>query len=630
MIERFIDKVLALSLLFTIVLTPGSLTRAAPSARPDTLTAARIIYVNHAATGANNGVSWLDAFTSLQPALDVAVSGDQIWVATGVYTPTNVVGREATFRLQDNVEIYGGFASGETQLSERDWEIHLTVLSGDLDKNDFTDAHGVVTDTANINGDNACHVVTSNSVTRATVLDGLVITAGQADLRGLVNDETDGGGMLNIAGSPTLRHLVFSGNLASGQGGGLLNHYGENDEVGHPLLDQVVFRGNWGRDGGGMASNCGVPELIDVLFESNHTQYNGAGMLNQGSHPVLVNVIFRGNHASSYGGGLHNLASHPTLNNVLFSGNYAGYYGGALYNEYHSRPSLMNVTMSGNHAGQDGGGIYNSTSCIVTLINSLLWGNSPEEIYNVETADTTATYSLIQGGYAGEGNLDADPQFVAPRAALEAPTLSGNYHLRYGSPGIDAGSNAALTVAMDLQNNPRVRDGNGDGQTVVDIGAYEVQQYGVQTEIGPTGGGLVSPLDNTTYIFPVDAFTATVLLVHSPHPPNTLPATGPLASNRHAFDVTAVYSDTGQPAQLAPGTHFTITIAPLDKGSLISGTLALWWWDEDISVWSQAGITGTVDSAQQRLTAQLSHLSLFAVLGETRRIYLPLILRNAP
>ncbi len=282
------------------------------------------------------------------------------------------MGREATFRLQDGVELCGGFTSAETQLSERNWEIHPTVLSGDLDGDDFTDVHGVVMDTANINGDNAYHVVTSNSVTRATVLDGFVITAGKADLWDLVNDEVDGGGMLNIAGNPTLRHLVFSGNFAIRQGGGLMNRYGENDEGGNPLLDQVAFRGNWGGDGGGMASTYGTPELTDVLFESNHTQYNGAGMLNQSSHPVLVNVIFRGNSASSYGGGLHNLASHPTLTNVLFSGNYAGFYGGALYNEYHSLPSLMNVTMSSNHAGQDGGGIYNSTACIVTLINSLL------------------------------------------------------------------------------------------------------------------------------------------------------------------------------------------------------------------------------------------------------------------
>ena len=78
MIERFIDKVLALSLLFTIVLTPGSRALAALPAQPDTLTAARIIYINHAAAGANNGVSWLNAFTSLQSALAVAASGDQI------------------------------------------------------------------------------------------------------------------------------------------------------------------------------------------------------------------------------------------------------------------------------------------------------------------------------------------------------------------------------------------------------------------------------------------------------------------------------------------------------------------------------------------------------------------------
>jgi len=48
------------------------------------------IYVKWDATGNNNGSSWEDAFTDLQDALAAADSSDQIWVAKGVYYPTNV------------------------------------------------------------------------------------------------------------------------------------------------------------------------------------------------------------------------------------------------------------------------------------------------------------------------------------------------------------------------------------------------------------------------------------------------------------------------------------------------------------------------------------------------------------
>ncbi len=50
------------------------------------------------------------------------------------------------------------------------------------------------------------------------------------------------------------------------------------------------------------------------------------------------------------------------------------------------------------------------------------------------------------------------------------------------------------------------------------------------------------------------------------------------------------------------------------------------WWDEGTGQWSQQGITSSVNIAGNVVTAQVSHLSLFAVLGETRRVFLPVVL----
>jgi hypothetical protein len=64
------------------------------------------------------------------------------------------------------------------------------------------------------------------------------------------------------------------------------------------------------------------------------------------------------------------------------------------------------------------------------------------------------------------GDISADPLFVSP--------TTGNYHLRPGSPVIDAGDNSAADLpATDLDGNPRIQDGNGDGIAVVDMGVYE-------------------------------------------------------------------------------------------------------------------------------------------------------------
>src|SRR5690606_37941362 len=88
--------------------------------------------VDSAATGANNGYSWADAFTDLQSALAIAASGTEIWVAKGTYKPTTGTDRNATFAMKNGVAVYGGFVGTETSRDERRWWEHETILSGDI------------------------------------------------------------------------------------------------------------------------------------------------------------------------------------------------------------------------------------------------------------------------------------------------------------------------------------------------------------------------------------------------------------------------------------------------------------------------------------------------------------------
>jgi len=47
-----------------------------------------------------------------------------------------------------------------------------------------------------------------------------------------------------------------------------------------------------------------------------------------------------------------------------------------------------------------------------------------------EDGTSTINHSIIQGGWTGTANLDADPKFVTPIEPASAPTTAGDFHLR--------------------------------------------------------------------------------------------------------------------------------------------------------------------------------------------------------
>jgi hypothetical protein len=144
----------------------------------------------------------------------------------------------------------------------------------------------------------------------------------------------------------------------------------------------------------------------------------------------------------------------------------------------------------------------------------------------------------------------------------------------------------------------------------------------VVVSIPTEGGSLLSTHADTSLIFPSGAFTTTVDLTyrHLWADRNT----GPLTGIGHTFDLSAVYSDTGLVAQLAPGQSFAATVHYIDaeKGPAIESTLALYAWDG--SQWVKEP-SSAVDVGANTITAAPDHLGLFAVLGETQRIYLPVV-----
>jgi hypothetical protein len=264
--------------------------------------------------------------------------------------------------------------------------------------------------------------------------------------------------MHNSGGSPKVTNCTFSGNEALINGGGMHNYHS------NPTVSNCIFIGN---------------SATSTYFDSG-----GGGMYNEGGSPTVSNCIFIGNSATGTnvyngGGGMYNNSSSPTVTNCTFSGNETLVNGGGMFNGSGSNPSVINCTFTGNLSG-NGGGIYNYSLISPTVTNCILWGDLPDEIYN-SSASPTVTYSDVQCGYAGVGNIDADPCFVDPNNP--DPNL-WNLRLKLVSRCIDAGNSTPIvdvSISQDLDGLMRFVDiasvpNTGTGLfEFVDMGAYEFE-----------------------------------------------------------------------------------------------------------------------------------------------------------
>jgi hypothetical protein len=69
---------------------------------------ADVIYVDAHATGANAGTSWSDAYVNLRTGMINAQPNEEIWVTADMYKPTTNGDRDSTFKIRDQLDMYGG------------------------------------------------------------------------------------------------------------------------------------------------------------------------------------------------------------------------------------------------------------------------------------------------------------------------------------------------------------------------------------------------------------------------------------------------------------------------------------------------------------------------------------------
>lgn len=527
------------------------------------VSAGAVLYVDGDATGSGGGESWSNAYTTLNEALAGSVSGSELWVAEGTYTPTTNGGnRSSTFTVPDGVSLYGGFSGTESNRAERNPETNITILSADLANDDGDTENGTWADM----GENSYHVVTVTG--GIALLDGVTITrgwswessggnSGGAGLyvvgstvtlhRCQISDNLahSGAGMYAHASLVTISNCTFSGNLASdGRGGALYI----SADLANPLTTTIVdssFLNNTATVGGGVGdagaiwSSSGAPVNIDrCLFEGNEAAWrftygsfaaNGGAIVLFGDGSRIANTTFRGNRA--HVGGALWLASAVDIVNCLFVANEAyrqsvgfydyGGYAGAVYSPgYGSATNVLiaNCTFHLNHA-RTVGGVYAGSG--TRIVNSILWSNTSSEeqarLLDMQVGGTPVlNYSVVRGlleSIPGEdppnpdahpGCIDRDPVLFNPEGPDGIPGNADD-DLRPGaaSPCIDAGNNAEVPAdeLVDFAGNTRFWDVAG----IADAGAGT-------PPIVDMGAYEYGPWQETGYsnVLPVAAFTSTV------------------------------------------------------------------------------------------------------------------------
>jgi hypothetical protein len=441
------------------------------------------LYVDDSAAGAGNGASWADAYRFLQDALTAAVSGDTIRMAQGIYNPdANSVfpdgtgDRTATFTLKNGVTILGGYAgNGLSDPDARDIGLYATILSGDLNGNDG--------DNFANNTENSYHVVTASSTDASVVLDGVTITAGNANPSNYY-----GAAVYNESGNPVLRNCRIVQNYSYGRGA----FYNVN---GSPAFIDCLFSGNTSKYNAGALYNTGTNNVVltRCVFVGNKTTSGMGGAIFHGTSSVLtaVDTIFGGNTANSSGGTLYSVST-TSFTNCVFTGNRAE-QGGGIY-QGSGLLTLVNCTFSENVSTYYpyGAGLYTRDNT-AAITNCIFWGNH----YGTQPADENdqinyfncvlqLNYSCVQGwsgAMGGTGNIGGDPLLADANGSDDvAGTVDDDLRLPLGvSPCIDSGNNTAVPagVLTDIAGHTRFYDDSELQDTgagiapIVDMGAYE-------------------------------------------------------------------------------------------------------------------------------------------------------------
>jgi len=417
--------------------------------------------------------------SNIQEAVDNSWDGRTVWVADGIYTgPEN---RDIDFKGKP-----------------------ISVKSENGPQHCIIDCNG--TEEKPHRAFNFTNNEDANSV-----VAGFTITNGLGpDTEVWLGITSAGGAIYCSNASPTITNCSFVGNSANGRWASGAAIYCRHS---NPTITNCTFKNNsadgqWA-SGGAICCENSSPAITGCTFTGNSADFNGGAVNNHDSNPIITDCIFSTNSAvGNDGGALNNSNSSPMITNCAFSANYAYDWAGAIRNVFDSSPTITNCIFTGNLAQGSGGAIFNFHNCNTIITNCTFAENSApngnalafdswqpvapsdlqaasciliddgNEIWNNDGSTINITYSNVQTGWPGHGNINNDPCFVEPGYwdSNSTPTdpnddfwIEGNYHLLQGSPCLDAGDPNYVPGPneTDLEGNPRIINER------IDIGPYE-------------------------------------------------------------------------------------------------------------------------------------------------------------
>ncbi len=316
---------------------------------------------------------------------------------------------------------------------------------------------------------------------------GTVIVTNSSDIH--ANNAIEGGGAYLISSTLTIEgeysEIMF--NTATGNGGGVYalgSTVNVRDSA--ALYANAAGTGGAGNGGGAYLDNSDLWGDKALIYHNTATDFGGGVYaindslldMDLGGYPCAgprCSQLSYNTATGTYGGGAYVRGSEVDLRQIFVENN-TGSLGGAIYAWRDPTAAIRavyiyNCLFAGNNGGSAdairlyagtgettrmigshntlaynpsaGDGIAIATGGSGTLnldlSNSIVWGHTT----SLPTGHTV-TYSDIQGGYTGTGNMNVDPLFIAPASA--------NFHLQSLSPVIDR---CTTGQALDFDNELR-------------------------------------------------------------------------------------------------------------------------------------------------------------------------------
>ena len=406
---------------------------------------------------------------TIQAAIDAAVKGDVVVVATGTYKENiDFRGKAITVRSSDpasptlvTATIINGVRKGSV-VTFRSNETATSVLSGFT----ITNGSGQSTHPGEHYGGGVFCSASSPMLTNNTITG---------------NVATNGAGLYCWHSSPILANNSINDNSASSAGGGMACYFSS------PTINNNVISGNTGTHGGGIKCDYGAPTITNNTIGANHASQGGGGIHLGYASPVISGNTIEGNLASggllpNNGGGIDCDQSSPKITGNLITGNSCGTRGGGICCYNNSSPSVVNNTLNGNQTAGKGGNIFYGGgshpqigNCIVT--NAAMGGGivTDGSFHSIAYCDV---YGNTGGNYVGmadptgtNGNISTDPLFANAASGDFRLKSTGGHWTRSAwvsdtasSPCIDAGDPASAFVNEPVPNGGRINMGY-DGNT---------------------------------------------------------------------------------------------------------------------------------------------------------------------